>query len=366
MESKTSRFMILDMGRPGINAFLDKCIESGAPPLIFTGPEGIGKEYTALDFARRLCCSKRPACISEQDACDDCRRVMRLEHPALNLVYPTPSRGGNESEEDDLNDMNKILEAKREDMFSVHRFPKKTSIRIAKARLILKRAHTRPLGDGFNIFIIADAHAMRVEAQNALLKLIEEPPDRCVIVLVTSNNDALLYTVRSRCQRLRFNPLKPGVIEKILMEYYGLDTREACRTAARSRGSIKYARDKALDSDDRGREAARLMAAALVDAPEAWLISRAMDLSRGSNRDQTALLLQEMELLFRDAMAGEEDLIFNKDKLNEIMVLKNKWPLKELPGIVAMIDRARSQILHSNMNIDSTLAHLFLAIRRLG
>jgi len=357
-------FPLIKLGQKGVDVFLDKYIGGDVPPLLFTGPEGSGKEYTAIDFARRLLCSKRPACRSADDACENCKRIFSLEHPAVNLIYPTPTRGGAEGEGDDAGDVGKILEAKREDIFAVVRFAKKTSIRIAQARSMIRRAHTKPFGVKYNIFIIMDAHAMREEAQNALLKLVEEPPPGCVLIFVTPNNDAILYTIRSRCQRLRFSPLKPAVIERILVDYYGVDEKRSRRAATLGRGNIRYALDVATAGGGEAREKAAEIAENVLDAPDSWLLARATELARGSKRDEVALFLKELEMYFRDVMVGDEKLYLNADRKPRITELHSKWTPAKLPRVIELVGKSRDDVLRRNLNIDGALANLFLAIKR--
>lgn len=332
--------------------------------MLFTGPEGVGKEYTAIDFARKLCCSLDTPCSLSGELCEDCRKAARLEHPGIHLVYPTPSRGSGEKEEDDVADLSKILQEKRQDIFATFRFSRKVSIRIARARAIIKRAHTKPFGSPYNIFIIVDAHTAREEVQNALLKLVEEPPEQSILIWITENVESILYTIRSRCQRLRFSPLKKGVVERILRDYYGLDPQVSSRAADLSQGSIKRAKEFAASIDDTARGNVVEFAGRILDAPESWLVERALDLSRGGNRDEVALFLQELALYFRDIMCGDEALCFNVESRESLRDQQDRWPRKSLPKIVEKIIASRDAILRRNANIDSALAHLFLDIRQ--
>jgi DNA polymerase-3 subunit delta' len=354
----------IDLGHQHVETFLDRCLEGEIPPMLFTGPEGTGKEYTAIDFARKLFCSQRPRCRLDGDLCASCLSAARLENPGIYFAYPTPTQGKSEGEEDDLADISKVLDAKREDIFSTFQFSKKVSLRIAKSRAIVKRAYMKPFDGRYNVFIIMDAHTMREEAQNSLLKLIEEPPPQCVLILVTPQSEALLYTVRSRCQQLRFPLLKASVVEKLLRTYYGVEEAAARQAAALSRGSIKDARALASSYDDTGKKEALDLVRKLQEAPEAWLIGKALGMSRGANRDKVALFLHELELYFRDIMAAEESLYFNVDSITEINALRQGWRRKNLPMVLDKISDARDKIIRRNMNVDATLAHLFLDIKR--
>ena len=149
----------IDLGHDGIWRFLEACMGDRIPPLLFTGPVSSGKEITAIDFARRLCCDCVPTCGLDGDLCEKCRNVLGLEHPSIQLVYPTPTQGSGESEGDDESDIGAILAAKRENIFNTHEFKnKKVSLRVAQSRWIVQRANMKPFGGGYNIFIIKVWH----------------------------------------------------------------------------------------------------------------------------------------------------------------------------------------------------------------
>jgi len=346
------------------DAFLGALDPAGTPSLLFTGPEGTGKEYTAIDFARRAVCPDKTPCDLGKNPCASCRMVARLEHPGIHLIYPTPTQGSNEDEDGDVSDVSKVLEEKRRDIFAKYRFAKKASIRIARARAVIQRAYTKPFDSPYHVFVFVDAHAMREEAQNALLKLVEEPPPHSIVVFTTTNPEGILYTIRSRCQRIRFSPLKPAVIEHVLSEYYGMDARTARRAAALGQGSITRSRAAAESFDDSEQSHAVALVAGLALEPESWAITQALQVGRGSNREGVAHFLDEVSLAFRDVMAGDPALFVNQDLSKQIQSVARHYPRKALPRIIDQVAQARAEILLGNMNIDGTLTDLFLKIHR--
>lgn len=354
-----------ELGHRRVDKFLDGLKRDSVPSLLFTGPEGSGKEYTALDFARRLCCRENPACSPGAPRCELCLKASVLEHPGIHVVYPTPTQGSGESDDGDVADIAKILEDKRRDIFSRYRFTKKVSIRIARSRAVIQRANTKPFGSPLNVFVFVDAHAMREEAQNALLKLVEEPPPHCVLIFVTNNPESILYTIRSRCQQVRFTPLKAGVVERILTGYYGVDESAARRAAKLSQGNIHKAIALVESFEDNELQAAAAFVVGLAGAPESWVIGQALQVGRGSNRDAVARYLHELSVVFRDVMTGDESLYINSDNAAAIDKLAAAWDRKRLPGVIERINRARHEVLVRNMNIDATLTELFLELRRL-
>ncbi len=346
------------------DSFLQRIDTTNVPSLLFTGPEGSGKEYTAIEFARRLICMNHPSCDLDGLPCESCLMAARLEHPGMHLIHPTPTQGSNEGDDGDVSDISRVLEEKRRDIFSRYRFTKKASIRIARARAVIQRAHTKPFDSPYHVFILVDAHTMREGAQNALLKLVEEPPPHSIVIFTTTNPDGILHTIRSRCQRVRFAPLKAAVVERILTGYYGLDARTAKRAAALSQGNINRALSLTESFDDDERNQAVALAAGLTVEAESWAIANALKVGKGANRDGVARFLVEMSLVFRDAMTGDPSLYVNQELSRQIDQIAQHWNQAALPGVIDRIGQARAEILLGNMNIDATLTRLFLDIHR--
>jgi DNA polymerase-3 subunit delta' len=361
----TSGFPRIDLGHEQASAFLESCLRGRVPALLFTGPEGSGKEYTAIDFARRLCCAKDPRCAIDGDHCESCKTALLLEHPGIHLVYPTPTQGTGEKEGDDEPEIGKILEEKREDIFAVPTHAKKVSIRVARARATIRRANSKPFGSAYNVFILVDAHTMREEAQNALLKLVEEPPAESVLILITPNPDTILPTIRSRCQRVRFSPLSDKVVEKILTEHYGVSRDAAGVAASLSRGDIRRAKELAADFDDEGRQWVFGLISDIPEAPDSWVVERAVTIARHTNRDSAARFLDDLAVAFRDVMAGDPSLFVNRDKTKALEAQIPRWERKNLPRILDRIVGAREGVLRRNLNIEAALVDLFLDIKRL-
>jgi DNA polymerase-3 subunit delta' len=363
---EAAEFPRIDLGHGPVEAFLQSCIRGRVPALLFTGPEGVGKEYTAIDVARRLCCARDPKCRLTGELCDSCRQALALEHTGIHMVYPTPSQGTGEKEGDDETDIGKILEEKRQDIFTVPVFPKKTSIRVARARAVIRRASSKPFGSPYNVFIVVDAHTMREEAQNALLKLVEEPPAHCVLILITPNPDTLLNTIRSRCQRVRFSPLEDSVVGKILVAYDGVSPENARIAASLSRGDIRRAREIAADFDAEGRQWVFDLLAHIPTEPESWAVEQALLIARRTNRETAAYFLDGLAVAFRDVMAGDPALFINRDKTKVLKTHVSVWKRKNLPRILDRIVATRDGILRRNLNIEGALVDLLLDIKHVG
>ncbi len=200
-------------GHRRIFGLLGRALRNEALPqsLVFAGPEGVGKRLSAISLAQALNCadpvndgvSGRDAC----GVCGPCRKIERRIHPDVMLVAPEEG----------------------------------SAIKIEQIRDVVSQTAYRPFEGRSRVVIVDDADLMGEDAQNALLKTLEEPPPRNVFVLVTSRPDTLLDTIRSRCCLLRFAPLAPHDIAAGLMSVHGFDEHEARATAALANGSFARA-----------------------------------------------------------------------------------------------------------------------------
>jgi len=314
---------------------------------LIAGP-GERPREAALRFVRGLVCEgSEPPC----DACTACRRSTQRDEIALDGTGkkgPLLRHVGDHA-----------------DLFWIERGADDTRVRIGQIRALQHALRLRSTEGGRRAAVIADAERMNQEAQNALLKLVEEPPPHAVAIFVTTNAEGILYTIRSRCQRVRFLPLKASVIERILTDYYDISKADAKRAARLAQGSIDRARNLVEASDDADRQAAVAFVEGITSKRESWAIGQATQIGRGSNRDGVARFLDEVAVVFRDAMTGERDLYVNVSSADAIDALARKWERRTLPRVIERISRARGDILIANANVDSTLAELFLGLKRM-
>ena len=151
---------------------------------MFIGQEGIGKKEIAKEFARTILCkTKKNNCN-----CKSCTSFKNGNNPDFYLI----SEEGN-------------------------------SIKIDQIRDLIEKAYEKPIASEKKVYIIDNSDKMTVEAQNSLLKTLEEPPDYMVLILITSNIDNILNTVKSRCVKLSFESLSNDEIKEVLNER-GLNT----------------------------------------------------------------------------------------------------------------------------------------------
>jgi DNA polymerase-3 subunit delta' len=294
--------------------------DSLPPSLLFAGPRGVGKRRTAVALAETINClepvSPPPLPRDACGACPSCRRIARGVHPDVLMIEPG-----------DLG-----------------------SIKIEQIRDVVDRAGYRPFEGRRRVVIIDEAEAMVDAAQNALLKTLEEPPPASVFVLISSMPDALLPTVLSRCQRLRFGELSPAEVADALMRDHEYEEAEARAAAVDADGSIGRALSAASTDVTEAREAARhlLEQVARLGDP-----GRLIDLARevtpsgggktsGGEREQLAACLRALASLLRDiGLAGAQ---------GDAAVLANADLAPQLRGLAKTFDSDRTVRAYASVN----------------
>jgi len=196
------------------------------PALLFCGPEGTGKKMAALELAKALGCEAQgsDAC----DACTSCAQAQKGIAPDIQLIDAEYQARLELKDED-------ATEKEVDDLIGKQRLIHIDTIRHAVGTL----ARSSLLG-GWKTAILENAHLLKTEAANAMLKSLEEPPPRTLWILVTHQDERLLSTIRSRCHRVRFGPLAPAVVLEVLASK-GHDGPDAAKAAKDSGGSLSRA-----------------------------------------------------------------------------------------------------------------------------
>jgi DNA polymerase III subunit delta' len=261
------------VGHARLIGLLRRSVAGGTlpPSLLFAGPSGVGKRRTALALAQAL------NCLAPRDgdacgACAACARIARGVHPDVGIVEPVDTG----------------------------------VIRVDQVRVFIERATYRPFEGNRRVVIVDDADTLMEQAQNALLKTLEEPSASSVFVLVSSRPDLLLPTVRSRCPQLRFRPLSPADIAAALVAG-GTPEREARAISATANGSLGDALAAAGGEYVEAREIAeRVLVGAAAGHDPARRIDAAKELltrtgsGGAADREQVSTYLRAMASLLRD------------------------------------------------------------------
>ena len=267
---------------------------------LFDGPDGVGKERAAFGLAQALVCERRGLDLPPDDACGACSACLRA----------VPREDSRRPAHPDVI----VIERGLYDPQTIgRRTPETQDISIDQVRtLVLTRAAFAPHEGRAKVFVVRRADELSVSSANALLKTLEEPGQRTHFVLLTSQADTLLPTIRSRTQRLRFAALPDDVVASLLVAR-GIDALRAAEVARLAGGSAQVALD--LSDEEATAERARFVTRALdaLDTPD---LGAALDLAEEAKKDTgdlplrlaalaSALGLRAVEAAARDDRAAD-------------------------------------------------------------
>jgi len=308
------------IGHRNLVGLLRRAVARGRVPqsLVFAGPDGVGKRAMAVALAQAVNCPQ----ADEGDgcgACPVCRRIAAGTHSDVVVLDK-----GDEA-----------------------------SIKIKPLReRVLDVVGFRPFEGARRVFIIDPADELTVEAQDALLKTLEEPPPSAILILVTAYPDTLLPTIQSRCRRLRFGPLTEAEVAAVLTRHEGVPEARAHVQAAASGGSVAraLAEEDGTLADDRDAALAVLQAARTQAVGRRLKAAAALAKHGSKRRDREALQvrLNLLASLTRDVaviVSGTAAPLANGD-LDE--------PLRELASAFGTerIDAAYDTIVEARRALD--------------
>jgi DNA polymerase-3 subunit delta' len=302
--------------------------------LLLHGPRGVGKQRLGLWLAQLFLC-EAPGEEGPCGACRPCRLSLRVEHPDLHWYFPLPRPSGSPSPSK-LADA--LEEARGEALAAFRAKPLRSShtdelraIYLAAAQTLRRRAQRRPSEGSTQVFLVADAETLvpqeaSPEAANALLKLLEEPPEGTRFVLTSSEPGQLLATIRSRSLPIQVNRLPKHEVERFLIEVAGVDAAQAARAAHLSHGCIGRALGFLPDEEGQAGPLERLRGESLEILEAALAPSAADGFRRALGQRQfgargLADLLASLEEWLRDlaaVQAGAEAAVLNSDHLERL------------------------------------------------
>ena len=297
---------------------------------IFSGERGAGKKLLASLFAMSLLCEKQG--IDPCMECASCKKAMSRNHPdIINVIHEKPGSIG-------IKDIREQL---------------------------VDDVEIRPYSGPYKIYIINDAQKMTLQAQNALLKTIEEPPIYAIILLLTDNPDAFLPTITSRCVTLALRPASDNVVKSYLMDRMHIPDYQAEIDASLAQGNIGRAKQAATSA-----EFAQLTQNALhiVEQAENMQIYELVDAVKEMSNDKNNITdyLDIFTMWFRDVLlfkaTREIDSLVFKQEINHIKERAQMSSYEGLEHIIDAIETARIR-LSANVNFDLTMELLFLTIK---
>lgn len=297
---------------------------------IFTGDPGSGKKLLAGTFAMTLQCEAGGTEPCQK--CDSCKKAIGKNHPDIIVVN--------------------------------HEKPGTISIDEIREQLV-HDVSIKPYCSPHKVYIVPDADLMTPQAQNALLKTIEEPPEYAVILLLTSNIDGLLPTILSRCVRLDLKVVDDSLVKKYLMERLQIPDYQAEIDTSFAQGSIGRAKAVATSEEFARMTENALKILKFADKMEAYELSDEIkNISAEKNNINDYLDL--FQFWFRDVLmfkaTREVDHLVFKQEINYIKEQAEERSYENLEKILDAITRTKVR-LRANVNLELALELLFLTIR---
>lgn len=297
---------------------------------ILSGEEGIGKLMLAKAFAMALQCEMGG--VEPCMECHSCKQFVSGNHP--DVVYVTHDKPGSIGVDDIRSKLNQDVQIKA-------------------------------YSSSHKIYIIDEAELMTEQAQNALLKTIEEPPSYAVIMLLTTNEDLFLPTIQSRCVKLQCKPLRDSIVKEHLVERYGVSEAQADIYAAFARGNLGKA--IYLSSSEDFQLLYHEMIHLLKHIKD-MDISELLDYIKKINEQHLSLddCLDFMQLWYRDVLlfkvTKNMNLLILKDEYQTISEVCKTSGYDGLEDILAAIDKARIR-LRANVNTELALELMLLVMK---
>ncbi len=348
------------IGQEAIKRFFQQAVRQQriSPAYCLWGPEGVGKDALALEFAKLLNCRAPRHTDGGLEACDtcpDCRQASRLEHPAIRFVFALPPPKSRTEgppllglSDDQIGILREELRRKADNPYYNIRLPNALQISIGLIRDIQRTLAMAPPAHGRRVIILSEADRMTAEAANACLKTLEEPQDDVVFILTSSRRDLLPSTILSRCYQLYCPPLPDEVLIPALCERHGITEAEARIIAALAHGSYAQAL-LALETElpSLRQHALDLLRVALK--PRRFrqeLLHRIEELAGTEDRTRVEQLLKLLLLWLRDAFVlqhtGSTNSLANVDHTETLRRFLQRFPQADLPAMMAAVDTALS------------------------
>ncbi|PZD79125.1 DNA polymerase III subunit delta' [Mesonia sp. K7] len=367
------------LGLPHIKNHLTTSADNGRVPhaQLFVGKDGSGTLATAIAYAQYLLCKNTQGeNTTGNEACN--LKVNKFAHPDLHFVYPTANNKKitkNNCAEDFTEEWRNFLASNiYPTLYDWYNFlgieNKQGVINVRDAQNISKTLSLKSYEGGYKIMVIWHADKLNNQAANKILKLIEEPPNQTVFLLVTESEDQILDTIKSRCQMIHFPPLSTKDISQELMNR-GVDESSAKKIAHKSDGDFcKAYHYLSQDSDDsqfeqwfvfwvRSAFKAKGNKSSIND-----LIAWSDEISKTGRETQKQFLLYCLHF-FRQSMLlnyGAKDLVFMEPE-TEGFRLENFAPFVHQNNIMEITEELEKSIYHIVRNGNSKIILTDLSIK---
>lgn len=249
------------------------------------------------------------------------------------------------------------------DFYLIEPLKGEKSIKIDQIRKLNSNMSLKPYGE-YKIYLVDDADRMTIQAQNALLKTLEEPSDYGIIILVTKNEQTLLDTIRSRCVEIKFSPLDTEDVKSILIDR-GVSTEVATVSAIFSRGSVGNAISISQNTKlVELRTSLEIYLEKILVSSDKYEAMAEFDTFK-TYSDSIFQIIDLLKIYIRDAILIRETknskLLINIDSENLISKISKKLSLSQLGKIMDIIDDTELK-LRANCNFNSTIQTMSINI----
>lgn len=320
------------LGQESVKAYLNKALQRRhfSHAYIISGEEGMGKRMLASAFAQALLCDEGGEYTCGK--CHSCIQFSTGNHPDVGWV--------------------------------TH---EKASIGVDEVRSqLVEPMLIKPYHSKYKVYIVDEAELLTVQAQNALLKTIEEPPEYGVILLLSANPDGFLQTIRSRCTMLKMVPLADGEIRQYLIRK-GIPADRAEICAAFARGNLGKA--IALSESEAFAHMRERLVGMLAKIRRMEL-SEIMEFIKQLKEDglDNAQTLDFCELWYRDILyrksTGQNDRLIFRAERDVIEGLAAEESYDKLQRVLEAMDQAKAR-LTANVNFETTMELVMLQMKGL-
>ncbi len=339
------------IGQARARRFLQQAFERKrlSHAFLFVGQSGIGKEAMALALAGQILTPSAPGSGADP-------RVAALTHPDLSVIFPSPAK----LEEDDRR---RVFSSMSENPYCRLQPWANPSISIHRVRELRGKAAYKSFEGHGRVVLILDCERMTTEAANALLKILEEPPDNMYLILVSSRPSLLLPTIKSRCQVLKFEPLATSSVEAALRAR-GIEGERARLVARLAAGSYRQALEL-LDEDVQAKQEMALeFLRATIKEPFLRLLYvdkllQTFNRNLKPLRELLAHLLIWMRdlLVYRESQGKDPGRFVHESQIEVLRKFNDKFPKAELHAAIGEIERA-VELLDRNVQANLILVVL--------
>lgn len=341
------------VGNSHIVDYLLKSLRQGvkAGAYIFSGPDNLGKTTLAIRFAQALLCQKGESAL----ACGACSSCQKFSVKIISVE--------NEPRESELGEAHG-------DFHLIKKEKDKKNISIEQVREFIRKLNMSSFFNSYKLGVIKHAHALSEEAANALLKTLEEPKEKVIIILVTSQIDSLPATIVSRSQVLKFNQASADTIYDYLIKSYRASRSSAKNFSRLSLGrpvlAVKFLEDKDFYLSYMERVKAIF---SLFNQDVNGRFKAIGELIKGESSGQEAVKLAKRIIeiwsgVLRDLMLiefNQADLIQHEIIGDELMAAKRKLSLRSLLNLLDTL-RESEKYLEANVNPKLVLENIAISI----